>query len=318
MPVRTPIVSPRVSPRVRPLVSALLLLIAVAVLAALLVLLLRPETLGGGASLGEPDLPVAPDGAEVLLAVGDTGSCDGTADDAVADLASQLPGTIALLGDLAYPNGTAGEFRDCFGGAWGELRDRLRPAPGNHEYSTGDASAYFDWFGEAAAGPEGWYSYDIGAWHVVALNSNCARIGGCGAGGAQADWLAEDLADHASECLLAYWHHARYASGRHGPTEEMDALWQILREAGVDVVLNGHDHSYERIVADGVREFVVGTGGRSLYAFDDPPLPATEARHAGSHGLLWLALSGGAYRWEFLPLGKTTFTDAGQGDCNGA
>jgi alkaline phosphatase len=309
---------PILSPRAR-LLAATLVLVA---LVAVLLVLLRPRNLTDDGPLGPLGaMPNAPDDAEVLLAVGDTGSCSGSADDAVADLASQLPGPIALLGDLAYPDGTADDFRDCFGGAWGELRDRLRPAPGNHEYNTAGAAPYFDWFGSLAGEPgQGWYSYDLGAWHVVTLNSNCGDVG-CDAGGAQAAWLAQDLAEHDSArgagCLLAYWHHPRYASGRHGSSAAVAGLWEPLVAAGVDVVLNGHDHSYERIAADGAREFVVGTGGRSLYDFDDPPLPATESRHAGSHGLLWLALSEGAYRWEYMPLGETTYTDAGQGDCDG-
>jgi alkaline phosphatase len=282
--------------------------------------LLRPRNLSTDGQLDVPGLPGAPDGSEVLLAVGDIGSCEGGADDAVAGLAAELPGEIAILGDIAYPDGTAADFARCFAPAWEPLRDRLRPVPGNHEYHTGDASAYFDWFG-AAAGTrgEGWYSYELGDWHVVALNSNCAEVG-CETDSPQLDWLRQDLADHRADdpadCLLAYWHHPRWSSGRHGSIAVTDPLWQALREAGVDVVLGGHEHSYERLRVDGVRSFVVGTGGRSLYAFTRDELAGTEARHQGSHGLLWLALGDGSYEWEFLPLGATTFTDAGQGECS--
>jgi hypothetical protein len=253
---------------------------------------------------------------EVLLAVGDIGSCDGETDEAVASIASSLPGSIALLGDIAYPSGSVTDFATCFEPAWGPMRQRLHPAPGNHEYETPEASAYFAWFGAAAGEPgQGWYSYELGAWHVVALNSNCAFVGGCGVGSPQLTWLQADLAAHPAECLLAYWHAPRYSSGRHGSLTHTDALWTALVGAGMDVALAGHDHSYERLVVDGVREFVVGTGGRSLYAFDREALPATEVRQDDSYGLLRLDLSKGGYEWEFLPLSPTVFSDAGTGVC---
>jgi len=150
--------------------------------------------------VGPPLAPVIPlpsvePGAVVLLAVGDIGSCDGTDDEAVADLAARLPGTIALLGDIVYPDGSPTDFADCFDPAWGSLRARIRPAPGNHEYQTTDASGYFSYFGAAAGPPgEGWFSYDLGAWHVIVLNSNCDEVGGCDAGSPQLAWLEADLA----------------------------------------------------------------------------------------------------------------------------
>jgi hypothetical protein len=254
--------------------------------------------------------------AEVLLAVGDIGSCDGETDEAVASLASSLPGSIALLGDIAYPDGTTENFESCFEPAWGPMRPRLHPAPGNHEYETPEASAYFAWFGAAAGQPgQGWYSWDLGAWHLVALNSNCAFVGGCGPGSPQLAWLEADLAASDAECLLAYWHAPRHSSGRHGSLTHTDPLWVALVGAGMDVALAGHDHSYERLVADGVREFVVGTGGRSLYAFEQEPLPTTEVRHDDSYGLLRLDLGDGGYEWEFLPAGNSPFSDSGTGDC---
>lgn len=302
-------------PRRTWLLSAAVLLAVAAGIALFLVF--RPHNLAGSPDLAAPGLPNAPDGAQVLLAVGDIGSCSSEADAAVARLAASLPGEIALLGDNAYPDGTASDYERCFAPDWSAMRDRMRPVPGNHEYNASRSAApYFAFFG-SSAGPagQGWYSYDLGAWHVVALNSNCDAVGGCGEGSVQLQWLREDLAAHPSSCLLAYWHHPRWSSGRHGNAAFMDGIWQLLVGAGADVVLNGHDHSYERLRTDGVREFVVGTGGRSLYAFDSAALPATEARHQGSYGLLWLALSDGSYEWQFLPLGATTFTDSGQGDC---
>lgn len=253
--------------------------------------------------------------AEELLAVGDIGYCGGQADDRVAALAAELPGTIAMLGDDVYDNGTMANYRNCLEPAWGPMLSRTRPAIGNHDYVDGSAEDYFAFFGPSA-GPvgEGWYSYDLGAWHVVVLNSNCGTVG-CEEGSAQMTWLQDDLRAHASDCLLAYWHHPRWSSGRHGSQAQVDPLWEALVQAGVDVVLNGHDHDYEHITADGVDQFVVGTGGRSLYRFEGGPLPTTVARHDGSYGLLRLTLGEGSWTWQFLPLGSTGFSDAGSGDC---
>ena len=295
--------------------ARLLALVTLLALAAgiLLVALLRP----GAPSLDQPaTLPSAPANAEVLLAVGDIGSCSTGADDAVAALASRLPGSIAILGDIAYPNGTIGNFETCFEPAWGPMRSRMHPTPGNHEYDTPDANPYYDWFGDAAGGRgTGWYSFDLDAWRVVSLNSNCAFVGGCREGSLQLDWLERDLAAHPSDCLLAFWHHPRYSSGRHGSLPQTEALWGALVRAGMDVALAGHDHSYERVAAGGTREFVVGTGGRSLYRFEKDNLPSTETRHDGSYGLLWLALGEGTYEWQFVPLGTTPFSDSGTGGC---
>jgi hypothetical protein len=149
---------------------------------------------------------------------------------------------------------------------------------------------------------------------VVVLNSNCALVG-CDQGSPQVRWLRDDLAAHPSDCLLAYWHHPRWSSGRHGSDPSTDEFWQDLRGAGADVVLSGHDHSYERLTVDGVREFVVGTGGRSLYPFEKPPIDGTEARSDDAYGLLWLSLEEGGYSWEFLALGRSGFTDSGTGSC---
>jgi hypothetical protein len=252
---------------------------------------------------------------EVLLATGDIGSCESQADDAVADLASRLDGTIALLGDTVYEEGTPQQYARCFDPSWGPMRSRFRPAVGNHEYLTAGAGGYFDYFGSAAGEEgQGWYSYELGAWHVVVLNSNCSLVG-CGDDSPQLRWLRADLAAHPSDCLLAYWHHPRWSSGRHGSTPSVDGFWQVMREAGADVVIGGHDHTYERIEIDGIRQFVVGTGGRNLYPFEKPPLPQTKARTDSAFGLLWLSLAADGYAWEFLALGRGNFADAGRGSC---
>lgn len=314
---------PTLSRRARLLALTFLLAVAGGILLAAW---LRPRTVFDVGPLDLPPLPsraapsdppsgTPPPDPEVLLAVGDIGSCEVPADEAVADLASRLPGTIAVLGDTVYEGGTAADFQGCFDPAWGPMRSRMRPTAGNHEYEVEGAAAYFAYFGRAA-GEEGrgWYSYDLGAWHVVVLNSNCNEVG-CDASSPQLEWLRRDLAEADADCLLAYWHHPRWSSGRHGPTQSADAFWDELRSAGADVVLNGHDHSYERLSMDGVRQFVVGTGGRSLYQFEKAALPETEARFDGAYGLLWLYLADGTYEWEFLALGRSGFTDVGSGDC---
>jgi hypothetical protein len=256
----------------------------------------------------------------ILLAVGDIGYCGASNDEHVGQLAASLPGTIALLGDIAYNDGSASDFANCFDPTWGPLRDRLRPAPGNHEYETRDASGYFDYFA-AAAGPggEGWYSYDLGAWHLIALNSECGAIeGGCeGKDSAELAWLVADLAAHPVECTLAYWHHPRYSSGRHGDNDMTDGLWAALSDAGADVVLEGHDHDYERTAAiDGIRSFVVGTGGRSLYAWPGSPGPHTEVRNNDTYGLLELTLRPTDFSWRFVPAAGGSFTDSGTAVCH--
>jgi acid phosphatase type 7 len=300
--------------------------VAVALLIGLVVVLPRRAVTDDGplalpSTLPSVPVPTAPPSGtpapapEVLLAVGDIADCDTAADDAVAQLASRLPGTIALLGDTVYERGTTAEYRACFEPGWGAMRPRIRPAVGNHEYVTEGAAGYFDYFGPAAGSPgKGWYSYDLGAWHVVVLNSNCDAVD-CGPDSDQVAWLRADLAAHGNACLLGYWHHPRWSSGRHGSQRTVGAFWEVLREHGADVVLSGHDHTYERISADGIRQFVVGTGGKSHYPFEKDPLPTTEVRSASTFGLLWLALAGNTYEWQFLGLGDAGFTDAGRGEC---
>lgn len=262
-------------------------------------------------------LPSVGAGATLLLAVGDTGSCDGTHDEDVASLAARLPGTIALLGDVAYPDGSASDYADCFEPAWGPMLPRIRPAPGNHEYQTTDASGYFSEFGAAAGTPgEGWYSYQLGAWHVVVLNSNCEFVGGCDDGSPQLAWLKADLQAHPATCTLAYWHHPRFSTGRHGDDLQTEVLWSTLAAAGADLVLAGHDHGYQRIgPVDSMRSFVVGTGGRSLYEFPHPAGSQTELRANDSYGLLMLTLQEAAFEWRFVSTPDSSLVDAGSAAC---
>jgi len=221
----------------------------------------------------------AKESSVVLIAAGDIADCDSTGDEATAELVDQIPGTIATLGDNVYPVGHAKRFAECYDSSWGQFKARTRPAVGNHEYETRAAAGYFQYFGSAAGNPAtGYYSYDLGNWHMVVLNSNCEKIiGGCQVGSPQEQWLRADLSAHPATCTLAYWHHPRFSSGQHGNAVEMQPIWQALYAAGVDVVLNGHDHNYERFApqdatgrADperGIREFVVGTGGKITMVF---------------------------------------------------
>ena len=279
----------------------------------------QPIALPTATPAGSAEPSASGDPTALLLAVGDIASCEVTADELVGELAARLPGTIALLGDIAYDRGSYDDFASCFDPTWGQLRGRLRPAPGNHEYETKEAAGYFAYFGAAAGDPsEGWHSYDLGTWHLIALNSNCGAVsGGCeGNDSAELAWLVADLAAHPAQCTLAYWHHPRWSSGLHGTNDMTDALWDALAATGADVVLFGHDHDYERFEPiDGMRAFVVGTGGRSLYEWPGAPLAQTEVRANDTYGLLELTLGPTDYSWEFVPASGGTFTDSGSGTC---
>jgi hypothetical protein len=263
-------------------------------------------------------LPTFPASATVLLAVGDIGTCDDTNDDSVAALAKQLPGAIALLGDDVYPDGGLADYEHCFDPAWGPLRARIHPAQGNHDFESSDASGYYDYFGAAAGtAHEGWYSYDVGSWHLIVLNSDCPSVGGCGDGSPQLAWLTADLQANPALCTLAYWHHPRYSSGEHGDDPRTEQLWQTLAAAGADVVLSGHDHDYERLApVAGIRSFVVGTGGHSLIAFTRPTIPQTEVRADDSYGLLALGLGAAGYSWQFVPIPGDVLSDRGTAACH--
>jgi hypothetical protein len=238
-----------------------------------------------------------------------------------------LSGDILVLGDLAYEDGSSRQFEECYDPTWGGVKDRTHPVPGNHEYETSGASGYFDYFGAAAGEPgKGYYSFNIGEWHIVAINSNCDAIGGCGAGSAQEQWLREDLAANPTRCTLAYWHHPMYSTGLHGShVSRMRALWQALYDYGAEIVLSGHDHHYERFapqnassrldVDAGIRQFVVGTGGRSLYDLESL-IPNSEVRSNSTYGVLRLILRPAGYDWEFVPVSGGRFTDSGSGGCH--
>jgi hypothetical protein len=267
-------------------------------------------------------------GAIVLVGAGDIADCGTNGASSTASLLDDISGTVFTAGDNAYPEASAQNFAQCYEPTWGRHKARTMPAAGNHEYHTPGAAPYFAYFGTKAGDPsKGYYSYDAGLWHVVVVNSNCVEIGGCSAGTPQEQWLRTDLATHPAACTLAYWHHALFASGQQGSNPIMLDIWKALYEFGVDVVLNGHDHDYERFApqnplgaadaAYGIREFIVGTGGAPLYPFGTVKANS-EKRDNSAYGVFKLTLRDRSYDWQFVPQVGKTFTDAGTAQCHGA
>jgi hypothetical protein len=270
--------------------------------------------------------------AYVLVGAGDIASCKSPAGaQATARLIEQIPGTVFAAGDLAYDSGSPDEFEFCYGPMWGRFKDRTKPAMGNHEYGNPTAHGYFDYWGPQA-GPrgKGYYSYDLGAWHIVVLNTNCSAksLGGCGTGSPQETWLKSDLSNHPNACILAYGHHALFSSGlfkSHALHPQLKPLWRDLYAAHADLVLAGHEHSYERFApqdpdgradsARGIREIVVGTGGRSHNPLGFAS-PNSEVRNWDTYGVLKLTLAPGKYWWEFIPEEGKPFRDSGSGLCH--
>jgi acid phosphatase type 7 len=252
-----------------------------------------------------------PTGDPVLIGAGDIADCGLDGDSATAALVAANPGAVFTAGDNAYPDGTPAQFHDCYAPTWGRFLDRTRPAAGNHDWVTKDLAGYLGYFGAAAA-PNGksWYSYDLGTWHIVALDSDCGFVGGCVADSEQGRWLAADLKASTARCTLAIWHHPRFSSGEHGNDASSAPFWRALYDAGADVVINGHDHDYEQFKpqdpdghedrARGIREFVVGTGGAELRTFRTNA-PNSELRIAGYHGVIRLVFHPSSYEWRFIP-----------------
>jgi hypothetical protein len=271
---------------------------------------------------------------QVFVGAGDIASCASSGDEATANLLEGIPGTVYTLGDNAYDSGTSDEFANCYNPSWGRHIARTKPSVGNHEYHTAGASGYYNYFGDAASPTEpgcrvnckGYYSYNLGAWHIIALNSMCENVGGCGEGSPMVTWLKEDLAANPSSCTLAYWHHPVFSSGSaHGNDPKMIPSWDALYAAGAEVVLSGHDHDYERFapqtssgVADstrGIREFVVGTGDRSLRAFGTIRANS-QVTNFETYGVLKLTLHASSYEWQFVPEAGKTFSDSSSGSCH--
>jgi Tol biopolymer transport system component len=239
---------------------------------------------------------------------------------------------ILAAGDLQYEDGALWKFEQSFEPSWGRLKPLIRPVPGNHEYDDPDATGYFDYFngpsqqtGPAGERDRGYYSFDVGSWHVIALNSECRHVGGCGAGSPQERWLRDDLASHPATCTLAYWHEPQFTSGRNGARAAMLAVWTALYEANADLIVNGHEHFYERFApqtpdgapdaARGIRQITVGTGGRGRFAYLTAA-PTSELRENRYHGVLKLTLREAAYDWELVtaPMGRVA--DSGSSSCH--
>jgi acid phosphatase type 7 len=265
----------------------------------------------------------------VLVGAGDIANCEiagGSGAAATARLLDRTPGTVFTVGDHAYPSGTAKQFQDCYEPAWGRHKARTRPAPGNHDYLTAGGKPYFEYFGEGADSSfrRGYYSYTLGAWHIVSLNSAIPAD----RRSPQMEWLRKELSENRTVCTLAYWHIPVFSSGPHGDepqtTSHMLEAWRVLYEFGADVIINGHDHDYERFApqdprgqADpkkGIREFVVGTGGGGLYNFRRIR-PNSEVRSNRSYGVLKLTLGAAEYAWEFIPGAGEDFRDSGTASC---
>jgi acid phosphatase type 7 len=273
---------------------------------------------GGGSHTGAGSTPV------VLVGAGDIANCNGN-EAATALLLDAIAGTVFTTGDNVYPIGAAAEYANCYEPTWGRHKARTRPSAGNHDYGIAGAPHYYNYFG-ASAGPAGlgYYSYELGDWHIVVLNSNIAR----GAGSVQEQWLRNDLAANTKPCTLAYWHHPLFNSGAsHGNDPSQAALFKALYEHHADVIVNGHEHIYERFAPqnvngqadpNGPRVFIVGTGGVPFYGIGTVQ-PNSEVRNNTTHGVIKFTLKANSYDWQFVPVAGRTFTDSGTASCvNGA
>ncbi|MEZ4736130.1 MAG: DNRLRE domain-containing protein [Caldilineaceae bacterium] len=262
-------------------------------------------------------------GSAVFVGAGDIADCGRTTDEATAQLLDAIPGTVFTAGDSVYPSSSAANFTNCYDPTWGRHKARTRPAPGDEDYNVAGASGYFNYFGAAAGDPsKGYYSYDVGSWHIIVLNSNCSQVGGCEPDSPQGQWLQADLAANPRACILAIHHEPLFSSK--GGDEDLRDFWAPLYAAGADIVLSGHRHMYERFVQQnpdgvaesgrGIRQFVVGTGGASLTSLDGVA-PNSEVRNNTAHGVLKLTLHPTSYDWEFIPIAGQSFTDAGSTPC---
>ncbi|MDQ3663371.1 MAG: metallophosphoesterase [Actinomycetota bacterium] len=299
----------------------------------MLALLFSMVLVGSCETTAEPEpLPTgSPPGPGALrvVAAGDISDCT-PAECVAADTAGVVteldPDLVLTLGDTQYESGTTAEYEAEYDRTWGRFLDITRPAVGNHEYETPGAQGYFDYFGSRAApDTDGYYSFDAEAWHLVALNTNNAcQVVACDDGSEQQQWLAADLADTSRRCALAYMHHPRWSTGEHLDIEAVDALWRTAVEGGVDLVLAGHDHNYERFVpldadgtedSEGAAQLVVGTGGTELRDFAEAPRAETANRFADAHGVLELELGRSSYSWRFVGTEGQVRDRGGPVDC---
>ena len=261
----------------------------------------------------------------ILAGAGDIASCASTGDEATAELLDAIDGTVFTAGDNVYYSGSSALFANCYDPSWGRHRDRTRPVPGNHDYLTAGAAGYKAYFGRLAT-PSGttWYAYDLGAWRIYALDSECALVGGCGSASPQGEWLSTDLARHPRRCVAAIWHRPLFSSGVHPKDSSMAWIWRKLDGAGAEIVVAGHDHHYERFLrqhadgtnaSNGIREFVVGTGGIQLRGFGTVRRNSA-VRWNASHGVLKLTLRPAGYAWRFVAVPPVTFSDPGSTGCS--
>src|SRR5881392_600992 len=301
-----------------------------AIAAALLVTTCRDDQ--GPSSQVDGTRPPAPSfvtasGPVTLVGAGNVAACNATGDDATAALLGAIPGTVFTAGDAAYDKGTVTQYNTCYQTSWGQYKGRTLPAAGELDYKTANAAGYFGYFGTAAGDPKkGYYSYDLGAWHIVVLNTGSSSLVPFTATSAQVQWLKTDLAAHPARCTLAYWHHPLFDS-KDAPYTTVRPLWDALYGAGVDVVVNAHYAFYERFapqtpagVADpvqGIREFVVGTGGAE-HVNPDHLRANSQVTNGTAWGVLKLTLDAVTYAWEFVPVAGQTFHDSGNGACHGA
>jgi len=271
-----------------------------------------------------PSTPTTPPGGDpVLVGAGDISDCGNNNDEATALLLDGIAGTVFTTGDNVYESGSSSQFTNCYNPTWGRHAGRTRPVPGNHDYGTSNASGYFGYFGSVACSPAVYCAYNLGDnWRVYQLNSEIAH----GAGSTQEQWLRADLAATPRSCVVALWHKPRFSSGdTHGSDSSYQALWQALYDFGADLVLVGHEHNYERFApqsptgsADpttGIRQFVVGTGGRSHYGFGSA-IANSQVRNGDTFGVLKLTLHASSYDWQFVPVAGASFTDTGSGACH--
>jgi len=272
--------------------------------------------------------------ATTILIAGDIATCDGDADADTATLIAGLPGTVMTAGDNAYPSGSPADFANCYAPTWGAFLDRTRPALGNHDWVTAGRAGYFGYFG-SRAGPagRGWYRFDAGTWRIYVLDSTrCWRpsagaASGCAAGSPQYRWLKADLVAHPHACVMAVWHHPRFSSWRHGSTTAPRPLLRLLYRKGAELVVNGHDHAYERFspatpdgmpdLNHGIRQIIAGTGGAPLHVFGQTLAPNSVFRDDTHHGVLRLDLATYGYTWTFLQAPDGQTLDSGTGGCHG-
>ncbi len=249
---------------------------------------------------------------------------------ATAALLTQYPSaTVYADGDLAYNNGSDDDFTQSYDPTWGRARSRTIPVVGNHEYNTLNAAGFFSYFGPAAGDPtKGYYSLNLGTWHIIVLNSECSSVaGGCGSGSPQETWLKNDLASDTSLCTLALWHEPYYTSSSViSPAASMQTIWQDLYNSNADLVVNGHAHSYERFAPQdangnldtqrGIVEIVAGTGGEALFGFNSTLAANSLVQNATTFGILVLTLHSSSFDFQFVPQAGQTFTDSGTQACH--